>query len=170
MSPLHTAVLIFLLPIPFFHLLLHAFLPFWRRHPLLTYAMGAVLWIAAAVLAALVRDATWQIYSPPSWLAAPSISIGAIGAFLATWSIATIGPRRFLVWAVLKPENTEQKYIPSGPFRFLSHPAYTGYLLVWFALAIGTGYVVFVVSCVLAAMLFPIVVRLENNELHERVG
>lgn len=170
MTTAQSALFVFLLPIPFFHIALHAFLPFWRRRPLLTYGMGVALWIAAGVLAPLIRAQTEGLFAPPIWLAHSAIILGIIGAIFVVWSAITLGPRRFFVWAALKPESAQQKYIPSGPFRFLSHPAYTGYLFMWFALAAGTGNAILIGAFVIAAMLFPIVARIENHELQQRLS
>lgn len=73
------------------------------------------------------------------------------------------------MWAVLTPEKHEQRLVTGGPFKFVPHPAYLGYILAALGnLLVGgkfylAGVLLFLVT------LMPLVIYLEEREMNERL-
>ena len=157
------------LPVPFFHLWLHALLPFWRRSPLALYVFGLALWIGAFKFLPAIA-----LFSPAAFEPTPAIrylgtALMIIGFLFAAWSLATLGPVRFFVWAVLRPLAAPRVRVSRGPFSFVPHPAYLGYVVVALGNLLHSGRLY--LAGVLAILLFltPLVIWLEEHELEERV-
>lgn len=162
---------IFLLaPIPVLHIFLHAFLGGWKKYPLGLYLTGAVLWVVSYFVAGALQPMNEQLFLPSMALIGLAEIIAFLGLLLIIWSFITIGPKRFLLWAVVKPEAVEQKYIKTGPFRLMPHPAYVGYLMAATAAVLATGKVVLFVFFVYSLVLLFIVILLENHEIKNRLG
>ncbi len=84
-------------------------------------------------------------------------------------SLFTLGPKRFFVWAVLRPQEVMQKYIASGIFKFIPHPSYTGILLILFGIFILSGRTYLAGAFIFAVSFFPTAIYFEEKELHERL-
>lgn len=103
-----------------------------------------------------LREGSWRWYVPPvllpfEWLLPPAVIIlglgeipagwlpvrllgltaGLAGAAVLTWAAAVLG--RFLVHEAAVYED--HALVTSGPYRFVRHPVYSGYL----ALLLGSG-------------------------------
>jgi len=162
------AVLIF--PIPLFHLWLHGLLPFWRRHPVWFYIIGALMFAGSVWFVPKMALISISIIAPSTWLVGVGYFLLFAGGLLVLSSFLTLGPRRFFVWAVLRPDSAKDKRIVSGPFAFVPHPAYFGYLLAALGnfLTVGDFYLAVLFIFLLAVT--PVVIWLEEHELGERVG
>lgn len=158
-----------ILPIPFFHLWLHGLLPLWRRRPLLLYLFGVALWVGAFTMVPIVEGLSPQAFDPAPWVQSLGGALIIIGFLFAAWSLATLGPTRFFVWAVIRPGIVEKIRIAAGPFRFLPHPAYMGYVTVAFGNLLRYGELYLGGMFVLLFFLTPIVIWLEEHELQERL-
>jgi|GEM_PF-1117339 len=161
---------IFLLaPIPVIHIFLHAFLGGWKKYPLGLYLTGAVLWVASYFAAGALQPMDGQLFMPSAAIIGLAEIIAFLGLLLIIWSFITIGPKRFLLWAVVKPEAVEQKYIKAGPFRLMPHPAYVGYLMAATAAVLATGKVALFIFLVYSFVLLFVVILLENHEMKKRL-
>lgn len=157
-------------PIPVAHIFLHLFLKQWRRRPYSWYVACAAVWILFFFLAKRFSGISDVLFAPPAWLKIISIITAASSLFLVFWSIATLKPKRFFLWAVLRPESVRQERIGLGPYKFFHHPAYTAYLIMAFAAFLGTGRSVLLVFAAVMLLLMLIVMARENHELEERLG
>tara|TARA_Y100000310_G_C20542800_1_gene744146 strand:- start:274 stop:807 length:534 start_codon:yes stop_codon:yes gene_type:complete len=168
--PLVTFFTIFILgPIPIFHFFLHLFLKFWKRNPKALYLMGALLWVIFFILAWFLSKISVIIFVPSQWLVILS-GITIFGAFfLLVWSITTLGFKRFWFWAVISPDKVRQAYIKFGPYRSMSHPAYTAYIAIAIAAFFATGHATLLIFIAYIIILIITVVYLENEELRKRV-
>lgn len=162
---------IFLLgPIPVVHILLHAFLRAWRKRPMRFYITAGAVWILSFFLAKWLAGVTDVIFTPPYWLTILCIITGWSSLFLVLWSVGILGPKRFFLWAVLRPQSVKQEKIDLGPYKFFHHPAYTAYLSAAFAAFFGTGRTVLLMFAAVMFLLMLIVTARENHELEERLG
>ena len=170
MSPLIIFLLIFLLgPIPLFHLALHLFLRLWRKAPQLLYVSATILWALSLSVASYVY--AWQaaLFVPPLWLQIFGAVFGVFSLFLVLWAFFTLGPKRFMVWAVVAPAMVEQKYIKSGPYRFVPHPAYLGYMAMALAVFLITGLASALGFFIYSLVFLMMVILLENHEIKNRL-
>ncbi|MFH1193698.1 MAG: methyltransferase [bacterium] len=156
-------------PIPVVHILLHSFLKFWQKHPLYFYLYGAALWAAFIPISLFFSKNTSAIFTAPSWLIIIAWLTVFSALFLILWSIKTLGPKKFFLWAVLKPESIKQERIANGPYRFFRHPAYTAYAAIIIATFLATGYTALLSFSATFIALILIVIMLENHELSLRL-
>lgn len=111
-----------------------------------------------------------MLFAPPAWLKI-ICAITAVGAlFLVFWSIMTLKPKRFFLWAVLRPQSVRQERIGLGPYKFFHHPAYTAYAAMAFAAFFATGRTALLAFAAVIFLLMLIVTARENHELEERLG
>ena len=170
MAALIIFLLIFLLgPIPLFHITLHLFLRLWRKAPHLLYVSATVLWALSLSIASYLYAWPAILFVPPVWLQVFGAIFGAFSLSLILWAFFTLGPKRFMVWAVVAPEAVEQKYIKSGPYRVLPHPAYLGYMATALAVLLITGLASAFGFLVYSLVSLMIVILLENNEMKNRL-
>ena len=159
-----------LAPIPFIHFALHSFLTFWRRKPLAFYVTIAILWLLSFFAASFLVRHEKTFFTPPSWLIISALVLEFVSLLLIFWAIITIGPKRFFLFAIVFPKKVEQKYIKSGPYLFVRHPAYLGYLAIWLFSFLATGRVVLLFFFIFALICVPIIISLEDREMKERLG
>jgi len=156
-------------PIPMVHILLHLFLKFWRRYPLGWYILCAAVWAIFFAIAEYFAARPFTLFIAPFWLKIFCAMVGLAALAVVVWSVFTLSPRRFFLWAVLRPAAIEQKYIKAGPYRFLQHPAYTVYLITAFAAFLTTGEAALLALWLSMLGLMPVAIYLEKHELSKRL-
>lgn len=156
-------------PVPLIHLWLHAMLKFWRKHPFIFYALCISMWIGTFLFFKPVDEISFFLFAPSNNLAMVGFVLISLGVLAVTGSIIALGPKRFFMWAVLRPQEVKQIRISSGLFKFIPHPAYIGYLFVALGnfLAGGKFYLALVFLFLFA--LTPIIIYFEEKELTQRV-
>ena len=157
-------------PIPFWHLLLHGALPFWRRHPRAFYGSAACLGVAFVPLARALASGSWTLFAAPAGIKPFCIAVSLLGLGVWVWSIATLTPRRFFAWAVLRPEETPAERIQSGPYRFTAHPCYVAMVATVAASFLASGELVLAVALGAMTLLLILVSLLEQRELKARLA
>ncbi len=160
------------LPIPFYWLILHPLVGFWRRHLHAAYLVAALLpWSAAAALLyafhrhlfSSARALAWA----PAWKVAAGLALMATDAYLLFRVERELGGMRLVGHAELKAAG---ELASEGLYARIRHPRYTGMM----AGVLG--------ACLLVAtpLLWGIVgawwllalatVQLEERELRARFG
>lgn len=134
------------------------------------YLAAGVIWIISFFLAKWLAGVTDMLFTPPYWLKVICAVTGWSSLFLLFWSIGTLGPKRFFLWAVLRPQSVQQKRIGLGPYKFFHHPAYTAYLTTSFAAFFATGRTVLLAFAAAMFLLMLVVMARENHEMEERFG
>lgn len=161
-------IIAFIVPIPIFHLWLHALLDFWKKHPLAYYAICAPFWIASFFLFQSIDQLSPYLFTPSETLVKIGYALMTLGALGAVSSFLTLGPKRFLMWAVLRPFSTPQKIVSSGPFKCVPHPAYLGYLCAALGDFLMSGKLYLAATLIFLLALTPLVIYFENRELTQR--
>jgi protein-S-isoprenylcysteine O-methyltransferase Ste14 len=161
---------VFLGPVPAWHLLLHAFLPAWRRHPAAYYALAATVWALVVPLAWLLSREAPQLFAPS--LAVRALGLAASGAafLVAVWSMLTLTPRRFFMWSVLCPDDAPAVRILRGPYRVTAHPTYLAMVVAISSNFLASGSAALLGGTAAFAVLLSIVASLEQRELNARLG
>jgi protein-S-isoprenylcysteine O-methyltransferase Ste14 len=157
-------------PIPAWHFLLHANLPAWRKNPGAYYSMAAVVWALFVPLAWHLAQSSPLLFEPSR--ATRALGLGASGAsfLVAMWSMLTLTPRRFFMWAVLRPEECPAERILRGPYRVTSHPTYVAMVTATASNFLAGGSAVLLgMIPVLGALLVAVAV-LEQRELDARLA
>ena len=159
----------FIAPIPLFHLWLHALLPWWRKHPILFYACAVLVWAASFALFAMFDKSAGIFFISHQNAAFGGYFLIIIGFIAGLSSIAILGPKRFFVWAVLRPESVQRTRISKGPFHWFPHPAYLGYLLISIGNFLASGKFYSLLVAIFLFTLTPMVILLEEKELKRRI-
>jgi protein-S-isoprenylcysteine O-methyltransferase Ste14 len=98
------------------------------------------LWfITLGILAAFYLSPMEYLYLPASlprnpWMSFSGVGLVAVGTILFVWARRALGKS----YSGHVSVKTGQALVQSGPYRFIRHPAYAGYLLM--ALGISMGY------------------------------
>lgn len=153
-------------------LLLHGFLPLWRR--LGISASQYLLW--GAVLAVAILISNWRdVLLAGEYGFQPILAtIGLV--FLAGAIIFRIQIERFLSWHVqlglpeIDPSGYAQRLITEGPFAHSRHPRYLQILVALSGWALLANYAAGYAVALLWIPLMLIIVRLEEAELQQRFG
>lgn len=153
-------------------LLLHGFLPLWRR--LGVTASQYLLW--AAIFALAVYFATWRdVLLAADYGFQPLLAtVGLV--FLIGAIVFRLQIERHLPWRVqlgfpeIDPRGHGQKLVTSGPFAHSRHPRYLQICLALAGWALLANYPFAYVAALLWIPLMLIIVRLEEAELHRRFG
>ena len=107
--------------------------------------LSANFWIFWNAISIPFQNST--IY--PDWPIVTGIgfSFYFFGFFLSTWGILTLR----LSFSVL-PEK--RKIIQHGPYRYVSHPIYLGYVLMTLGQALASGYITIWIGTLFYSLLF----------------
>lgn len=161
-----------LTPVPVIHFWLHSQLHFWKKNPYYFYIWTVTIWIGSFFMFRYIDAVTPKIflqYSSPVFLYV-GIFMRFIGALMVLSSFYVLGVKRFFLWCVLKPTSQGCNLVlKKGPFEFLPHPAYFGYMLLLLGNFFSSGKLYILVSFAFLFTLMPIVMMLEEEELRARV-
>lgn len=166
---MHQIVSIIIAPVCLIHLWLHALLTWWKRCPYVFYALSGLSWVLAWKAIEIIEPISRIIFAPSFVIEKIGLSLMAIGLAGVILSLVSLGPKRFFMWAVFKPESVSQKRITGGIFKFVPHPAYIGYILVALGNFLSSGQFYILIIFLTAIILMPIVIWLEEHELEKRV-
>ena len=156
-------------PIPFWHLLLHLFLPSWKRRPRAFYGAAGVLWVSFLPLAHRLAHHSSPLFTPPPELRLACL-VASLAAFgVAAWSMVALTPSRFFLWAVLRPQETPAEWIRSGPYRYTAHPCYLAMVATAASSFLASGEAVLAVALGVLGTLLVVVGVLEQRELQARL-
>lgn len=95
----------------------------------------AVILVAAIVLARLGAFRGHGLNTNP-WLAGVGLALFALGLAFAIWARLHIGRN----WGTPMMERAEPELVTSGPYRFVRHPIYSGFLVAGIGTAIGLSW------------------------------
>jgi len=153
-------------------LLLHAFLPWWRR--LGVAPAQSILWAAVLVVAVLLWTGRSLLpggdFGFQPMLAAAGIVFLA-GAIVFRLQIARFMPwRTQLGWAEIDPQRYPQDLVDEGPYAHTRHPRCLQVLLALAGWALLANYAAGYLAALLWIPLMLVIVRWEEEELRQRFG
>jgi len=157
-------------PIPIWHLLLHAGLPFWKRHPRAFYGAAAAVWALFLPLSQHLAARSSPLFVATGGVKLLCLGTGIVSFLVALWSIKTLTPSRFFLWAVLRPREHPPVLIRRGPYRFTAHPTYVAMIVAVASSFLASGEVVLLGACGAMALLLTLVATLEQQELRARLS
>ncbi len=163
------AVLFF--PVPFFWLIFHSRIHFWRRFGNRAFLVALPVWIVPGILLVAGREAVFARRidrSAVTWL------LGAGIAALAVWTNRQVHRRFSLRRLAGLPEINRARpdsfVIRQGIYSRVRHPRYMEFMLSFFGLALLTGAVGIFLLAFASVLLYLIVAPLEERELRESYG
>lgn len=111
---------------------------------------------------------SFPFYFPLSnWLKVSGLTLVVLGVIIFVWARKVLGSSYSGHVSVL----FEQQLVQSGPYHFIRHPAYLGYLLM--SLGISLGYFSLVGLCAVPVLLLPGLIyriKVEDNLLARHFG
>jgi protein-S-isoprenylcysteine O-methyltransferase Ste14 len=161
-------VFFFDLPVPFYWLILHPAVKFWRRHVRAAfYFAGLGAWTAGAVFVIVFRRELMGSGGPTILVAAVGVSLVAADFVLFFYAGKHLGHRKLVGHAELIGKT---KLTRDGMYKYVRHPRYSGMILavagacliggtIWAWIVGGTWFVMVMVT-----------IFLEEREMRERFG
>ena len=101
-----------------------------------------------------------------NWVVYPGLTMVAAGFAIAIWARVSLG--RY--WSGIITLKEGHKVVDSGPYRFVRHPIYTGWLLAALGSAITAGTVDAFAGVELLALVFAVKLHREERLLTARLG
>ncbi|HEY6292989.1 MAG TPA: isoprenylcysteine carboxylmethyltransferase family protein [Terriglobia bacterium] len=158
-------------PAPFFWLIIHPAIHFWRRFGNRSFWVALPVWAAGAVgLSALAP----QLYASR---VPRSLFTASLGALLVVAGLA-IGRHVHRVFGLRRlgglPEMNPGRYpggvVRTGVYAWVRHPRYVEYMITFLGWALLTGAVGIFALAIVTILMYSIVASLEERELREQYG
>ena len=163
--------LLALLPIPFFWLVVHPAVGFWRRFGRRTYWLALPVWGVLGTL--LVVERRWVFagrIQRSGWTWTVGVGLALLAVWLERKRRPELGLRCLVGLPELKLGHPASGVVRSGMYRYLRHPRYLECMLTLLAFAAYTGCAGYFSLAILNVLLYQIVAPLEELELRERYG
>ena len=155
-------------PIPFFWLIVHPQIRFWRRHGRAAFVVaGVAAWGGVAVLVGILHARLFASRNAPRWAIAVGLALLVFDVYLLYRVERELGTRRLVGQAEL--EGTGE-LATGGLYGRIRHPRYTGMMLSVLGACLIAGTLVLWVAAGVWWLLAIVVVRLEERELRARFG
>jgi protein-S-isoprenylcysteine O-methyltransferase Ste14 len=158
-------------PAPFFWLIIHSFIGFWRRFGNRAFWVALPLWAANAVALSLSAHRMYAGRLPRS---VPTVALGA-ALVLAGLGIGhhvhrALGLQRLGGLPEVNPARYPGGVVRSGLFAIIRHPRYVEYMISFTGWALVTGAFGNYVLAIATVLMYLIVAPLEERELRRHYG
>ncbi len=108
----------------------------------------------------------WSSLPLPVWLRWVGVGLGALGGLLVVWTFSNLG-KNLTDTVVTRKEHT---LVTTGPYRWVRHPFYCAFALIWVANALAAAnWFLFAVG-MFAFVLLVVRTRKEEEKMVERFG
>lgn len=88
--------------------------------------LSLVALLSSAIYIAMPSWLGWAAFAAPTWLRWAGIAIALAGFALMTWAQSTLGKN----WSDTPVQLRGHSLTTNGPYRWVRHPIYTGFLLI----------------------------------------
>src|SRR5262245_11671175 len=139
-------------PIPCWHLALYSFLSWWRRQPAAFYGVCGIIAGLFVPISLFLADVSDELFDPSRELRLAALGLSLLTLAVGSWSVYALTPRRFFLWAALRPDRTPQARVVSGPYRYVRHPAYIALVLTVAAGFLASGKTVLLAAVALISL------------------
>ena len=166
-------VLAFEMPVPFYWLVLHGGVDFWRKRSRVGYlcavliAWGGVGSLLYHFRAQLFRDPLIGSGAPPVWAIVAGLLMIAADAVLLTTVEMELGGHRLVGHAELTGRG---EMTASSLYAWVRHPRYLGMILAVFGACLLGGSVQLWIAATVWLLIALAMIRLEERELRARFG
>jgi protein-S-isoprenylcysteine O-methyltransferase Ste14 len=163
--------LILLFPIPFFWLLIHPAIHFWRRFGNRAFWVALPVWVFSGTVLILLRH---QILAERLHRDAWTWVVGGTLLALALWldrhTRRDLGFRRMAGLAEMNPGHRLSGVVRTGIYTRMRHPRYVQYMLTLLSMAFLTGAPGIFLLAIVDILLYQMVAPFEERELLEHYG
>ena len=163
--------LILLFWIPFFWLLIHPLIRFWRRFGNKALWVAAPVWLGFTTAFFLLRHLLFADRIPRdgfTWAA--GVSLLLLSAWLERQTRGALGVRRLIGITEINPGYRLNSMVSSGIYSRMRHPRYMAYMLTVLSVAFLSGSAPIFLLAILNILLYQIVAPLEERELLDHYG
>ncbi|HEV7402921.1 MAG TPA: isoprenylcysteine carboxylmethyltransferase family protein [Chthoniobacteraceae bacterium] len=125
----------------------------------LAYRLPSATWAGRPWLPAPLRE---SLGSPELQFrcAIASLFFGAAGSLIAVWGVVSLG-RSFGIFVAVR------KIVLIGPYRYVRHPIYSGYVLIWLGIVLANLSIAVMALVAIHTLLMIYRARLEERRLAE---
>jgi protein-S-isoprenylcysteine O-methyltransferase Ste14 len=158
-------------PSPFFWLIVHPAIDFWRRVGTRAYWVAVPVWAGVdAVLVAMRHDLFEQRLerNPFTWILAGALL--GVAIWLNRQVHRQFSLRRIIGMPELHPERGRGAMVRLGIYAHIRHPRYLEFMLSFAGLALLTGGAGIFALAIVTILLYLIVAPLEERELRDYYG
>jgi protein-S-isoprenylcysteine O-methyltransferase Ste14 len=163
--------LVLLLWIPFYWLVFHPAIRFWRRLGNRAFWVALPVWL---IFAAGIIMARRELFARRLERSALTWAVGGVLFFVASWldvqTRRAFGWRRLAGLTELNPEHRLCAVIRTGVYGRVRHPRYVLYMLMILSMAFLTGAQAIFLLAFLSVLLYQILAPLEERELLDQYG
>jgi protein-S-isoprenylcysteine O-methyltransferase Ste14 len=158
-------------PGPFFWLIIHPGIKYWRRFGNRSFWVALPLWLGCAAALVEWRGELFAARLPRNaltWI----LGIGLIA--LAFWMDRAVrrefSLRRIVGLPEMHPERPGRNLVRSGIYRRVRHPRYDVFMLTFWGLAFLTGAEGIFLLAIIEVLMYLLVTSLEEKELRDHFG
>ena len=158
-------------PAPFFWLIIHLGVHFWRRFGNRSFWIALPLWTIFA--AALLIERHWIFahrVGRNAFTFVPGIALAVFGLWLGQRVHREFGLHRLAGVPEINPQSNAGGVVSHGLYASLRHPRYLAYMTTMLGLALLTGAAGIFALAFVTILMYLIVAPLEERELHEHYG
>src|SRR5208337_5496574 len=165
-------MVVMLAPVPFFWLLIHPFVRFWRRlGPGWTYGVVGSCWALAMAALFRMRHALLAVeFGTSYYFTALGLVLLSVSAWLGAVWFRRMRLLTILGLPELAPDRHPQGLITTGVYAVIRHPRYVQLFLGLLGSALVANYLVLYLVAALWLPGIYVIVWLEEKELRERFG
>ncbi|MBI4166633.1 MAG: isoprenylcysteine carboxylmethyltransferase family protein [Acidobacteria bacterium] len=158
-------------PAPFFWLLIHPAIDFWRRQGTRAYWVALPVWAGTDCVLFLVRPVLYaRRFDRSLVLWVMGVALIALALWLDRGVLRQFSVRRIVGLPEIHPERGKGEVVRGGIYAYIRHPRYLEYILTFFGLALLTGALGIFALAIVTYLMYLIVAPLEERELRDRYG
>ena len=163
------AIVVF--PAPFFWLIVHPAIHFWRRFGNRSFWVALPLWTFSGTCLVLLRHRIFaeRIGRNPLTTIA-GVALIALAVWIGHHVHRRLGLQRLAGLPEMNPDRYPGGVVRTGIYARVRHPRYLEYMLTFAGLALLTGAVGIFLLAIITILLYLIVAPLEERELREHYG
>ena len=163
------AIVVF--PAPFFWLIVHPAIRFWRRFGNRSFWVALPLWTFSGTCLVLLRHRIFaeRIGRNPLTTIA-GVALIALAVWIGHHVHRRLGLQRLAGLPEMNPDRYPGGVVQTGIYARVRHPRYLEYMLTFAGLALLTGAVGIFLLAIITILLYLIVAPLEERELREHYG
>ena len=158
-------------PAPFFWLVIHPAVDFWRRQGTRAYGVALLVWVGLGALLVVFRPA---IFAQRVGRNAFTGILGTALVVLAIWLNRHVhrqfSLRRLIGMPELTPQRGRGAVVCSGIYAYVRHPRYLEFMVSFVGLALLTGAAGIFALAIVTILMYLIVAPLEERELRDHYG
>ena len=160
-----------LFPAPFFWLVIHPAIDYWRQKGTKAYWVALPVWAVTGFALFLLRPLLFARRIDRDGLTwVLGFALVALAFWLDRRVFRQFSVRRIIGLPELHPERGRGDVVRAGIYAHIRHPRYLEYILTFFGLALLTGALGVFALAIATVLMYLIVAPLEERELRDRYG